>query len=232
MYVDWIIAWGVSCIKRTGVSARPRDRSLYWVAERPLMGSSLTSGGSLRRNTSCFVCHTCTTMRSWQSIHCHDNTSIWSNLWRHRVLTHWLGNCAVVCSANHVRQRFHCCQIQCACGPLYEFSSQRDSSVYSWRKRRLYSAWYGRPVACLVHTRSSIKGQLGWIFSQICRACSRLRSLRMKMSVASWFAAACEVICRGHMCRLALTVCSHWSASMGPGSKRLTMILLLLWSPL
>ena len=36
--------------------------------------------------------------------------------------------------------------------------------------------------------------------------------------------AACEVICRG---RLALTVCSHWSASMGPGSKRLTMILLL-----
>ena len=60
----------------TGVSANPLGRSLYRVAERPLMGSSLTSGGSLRRNTPCFVCHTCTTMRSWQSIHCHDNTSI------------------------------------------------------------------------------------------------------------------------------------------------------------
>ena len=38
--------------------------ALYWVEGRPLMGSSFTSGGSLRRKTSCLVCHTCTTIRS------------------------------------------------------------------------------------------------------------------------------------------------------------------------
>ena len=66
--------------------------------------------------------------------------------------------------------------------PLYEFSSQRDSSVNSWRKRRLCSTVYGSPVACLVQTRALIMGQSGWIATQICRACSLLRSLRMKSS--------------------------------------------------
>ena len=36
------------------------EGALYWVEGRPLMGSSLTSGGSLRRNIPCFLCHTCT----------------------------------------------------------------------------------------------------------------------------------------------------------------------------
>ena len=36
-------------------------RGLYW----PRMGSSLTSGGRLRRNTPCCVRHTCSTMPSW-----------------------------------------------------------------------------------------------------------------------------------------------------------------------
>ena len=105
--------------------------------------------------------------------------------------------------------------------------SQRDSSVNSWRKRRLCSTLYGSPVACLVQTRSLIIGQLGWINFHMWRACSLLRSLRMKISVVSWFAAGCEVICKGHICLLALTLCSHWSASMGPGSRRLTIIRLL-----
>ena len=37
---------------------------LYWVEDRPRIGSSLTSGGSLRRKTPCLVCHPCTTIRS------------------------------------------------------------------------------------------------------------------------------------------------------------------------
>ena len=88
---------------------------LYW----PRVGSSLTSGGRLRRrNTPCCVCHTCSTRFSWWSIHCHDKVSIWSSLWRYKVLTHWLGDCATACPANQAWQRFHCCWIQRQCGPL------------------------------------------------------------------------------------------------------------------
>lgn len=75
------------------------------------------------------------------------------------------------------------------------------SSVYSWRQGRLCSTLYGSPAACL------IKGLLVCFFSQIWRACRRLGSLRMKISVASWFAAKFEVMCKGHMCLFALTLC-------------------------
>ena len=75
--------------------------------------------------------------------------------------------------------------------------------------------------------RSLIMGQTGSIFSQIWRACNRLRSLRIKTSVAIWFVTTCAVFCRGHMLILALTSFSHWSIPIGPGSRRLTMIRLL-----
>ena len=48
------------CYVRPPTTAADRSTyigTLYWVEDRPLMGSSLTSGGSLRRNTPCFVCH-------------------------------------------------------------------------------------------------------------------------------------------------------------------------------
>ena len=93
--------------------------------------------------------------------------------------------------------------------------------------RGLWSASYGRPVACLVQTRSLIMGQTGSIVSQIWRACNRLRSLRIKTSVTIWFVMTCSVFCRGHMLMQALTSFSHWSISIGPGSRRLTMIRLL-----
>ena len=113
---------GGQCLQRNCCQDHPKVTQqkvspwigFYW----PRMGSSLTSGGRLRRNTPCCVCHTCSTRFSWWSIHCHDKASIWSSLWRYKVLTHWLGDCAAACTANHARQRFHCCWIQCECGPL------------------------------------------------------------------------------------------------------------------
>ena len=74
-------------------------------------------------------------------------------------------------------------------------------------------------------TRSLIMVQSGSTFSQIWRACKRLhmRSLRIKTSTVIWFVITCAVFCRG----LALTSFSHWSISIGSGSKRVTMIPLL-----
>ena len=48
----------------------------------------------------------------------------------------------------------------------------------------LKSASYGRPVGCLVQTRSLLLVQTGSILSQTWRACNLLRSRRMKTSVA------------------------------------------------
>ena len=71
-------------------------------------------------------------------------------------------------------------------------------------------------------------GQTGSIVSQIWRTCNRLRSLRIKTLVTIWFVTTCSVFCRGHMLIQALTsFFSHWSISIGPGSRRLTMIRLL-----
>ena len=66
-----------------------------------------------------------------------------------------------------------------------------------------------------------------WGTFQGTRACNRLRSLRINTSVANWFVIPCAVFCKGHMFILALTSFSHWSTSIGPGSRRLTIILLL-----
>ena len=79
-------------------------------------------------------------------------------------------------------------------------------------------------MACLVQTRSLILAQTGSMLSQIWRACNLLRSRRMKTSVAIWLDTTCVVFCSGHMLMQALTSFSHWSISIGPGSRRLTMI--------
>ena len=77
--------------------------ALYW----PRMGSSLTSGGRLRRNTPCCVCQTCSTRFSCWSIHCHAKASIWSSLWRYPALIHWLGDRATACPANQAAAQKH-----------------------------------------------------------------------------------------------------------------------------
>jgi len=129
--------------------------------------------------TPCLVCQTCTTVQK--------TAHLVGQAFEGRVLIQSIGSetWVVACAANQSRQHSHCHLTRCSSGPLYEFSSQRDSSVNSWRKRRLRSTVYGSPVACLVQTRALIMGQSGWIDTQICRACSLLRSLRMKSLVGS-----------------------------------------------
>ena len=116
--------------------------------------------------------------------------------------------------------------------PLYEFSSQRDSSVNSWRKRRLCSTVYGSPVACLVQTRALIMGQSGWIATQICRACSLLCSLLMKSSEVSWFAKA-TCVCWPLLCAAIdqLHLVIHGSTTLLLSLRRLRWVPVPMHSP-